>query len=252
MSFKKGEAEWYDKFSSEFKDIQWRKPFVHSSVGGCTSAGGMLSTAAAIISLLPPPPCKILDAGCAEGHLCRMLSLTGYEVIGVDACESVILKSAMQSCNWNDKHSQVGFRVGDFNDIFCMNNFDVIVFSDSLHHSTDQAATLSSMWMMLKPGGILIANEPGIGHTKSARNWAEKYNVTEQSVIPWKLKRMAKKIGFSDVRLYPNPTTLHKSVYELEGLNHHPVVKFMCKLFGATLVSMAKPFHGLTTMRKPL
>lgn len=251
MSFKQGEAEWYDKFSQEFKDIQWRKPFVHSSVGGCTSAGGMLSTAAAIISLLPAPPCRVLDAGCAEGHLAKMLSLTGYEVTAVEVCEKVVSLSAIQDVQWNNKQSCVAFKVGDFNDIFCMNCFDVVVFSDSLHHSTDRAATLYSMWLMLKPGGILIANEPGIGHTKAAKNWAEKYNVTEQSVIPWKLKRMAKKIGFVDVKFYPNPTTLHKSVYELEGLNHHPLVKWGCKIFGASLVSFAKPFHGLTTMRKP-
>ena len=256
MSHLTGETKWYNNFSPEFKRVQWMKPFVHPSEGGCTAAGGMLATAGAIITLLPPPPARVLDAGCAEGHLSRCLSLCGYEVDAMDVCADVLNEAARRSMStaWNGRFSTVHFYVQDYDHITNTSGteaYDAIVFADALHHSRDRLATLRSAFAALKPGGTLIAAEPGLGHGRASVEWARKMDVTERSVLPWVLAREARGCGFRDVKFHPNPTTLFKAAYEPAGLAHHPLLRLTLRLFGVGLVSAARRVHGLTVMRKP-
>jgi SAM-dependent methyltransferase len=44
----------------------------------------------AFLAGLPPPPARVVDIGCGEGRLVRDLTARAYEVIGVDASETMI------------------------------------------------------------------------------------------------------------------------------------------------------------------
>lgn len=48
----------------------------------------------AVIELLPPPPLKVLDVGCGEGRLGKVLFSCGYEVIGVDLDPAMVALAA--------------------------------------------------------------------------------------------------------------------------------------------------------------
>jgi SAM-dependent methyltransferase len=247
MSYKAGETSWYEKFTPEQRQEAHRKPWVPGSVGS------LLADAGAIASLLPPPPIDVLDAGCAEGYLAHILSLCGYRVTAADVCEPVLAAARGMTVRWNELNSTPTFVSMDF-DRLPENRWDAIIFASALHHSMDRRATLASCFKALRPGGMLLASEPGVGHGegKHAKEWAAKMDVTEKSTPPYGIAKDAKKVGFVKVRVYPNPITLHKAAYEVSGLAHHPLVKAIAALpIGVAAVGCAKWFHGLTVMRKP-
>jgi SAM-dependent methyltransferase len=246
MSYKQGETNWYNKFTDAQKEEEHAKPWV-------SGGGALLAEAGAILSLLPEPPKDILDAGCAGGHLSHILSLSGYRVTGTDVCAPVIEEAKKLSVKWNRRGSSPVFETLDFDNL-PQNNWDAIVFASALHHSVDRRKTLASCFKALRPGGILIASEPGVGHEsgKNCKEWVRTMDVTEKSTPPYGIAKDGKAVGFRSVRIYPNPITLHKSAYCLDGLNNHPVVKSLLGLpFGLAAVATAKYLHGLTVMRKP-
>ncbi len=245
MSYKQGETTWYDKFTDKQKEDEHKKPWV---AGG----GALLAEAGAILSLLPEPPKDVLDAGCAGGHLSHILSLCGYRVTGTDVCAPVIDEAKKLSVKWNKEVSIPVFETLDFDNL-PTEKWDVIVFASALHHSMDRRKTLASCYKALRKGGLLIASEPGVGHEsgKNCEEWARTMDVTEKSTPPYGIARDGKAVGFSDIRIYPNPVTLHKAAYCLDGLSHHPLVKTVLRLpFGLAAVGGAKYLHGLTAMHK--
>jgi SAM-dependent methyltransferase len=247
MSYRKGETQWYDKFTPEQKQEAHRKPWLYDGVGS------MLADAGAITSLLPPPPLDVLDAGCAEGYLAHILSLCGYRVTAADVCDTVLEKSRSLKVQWNELVSTPEFVTMDFDNLPA-ERWDAIVFASALHHSMDRRATLLSCFKALRPGGVLIASEPGVGHGegKHAQEWSEKMDVTEKSTPPYGIARDGRAAGFKNIRVYPNPITLHKAAYQVSGLGHHPLVKAVARLpLGVAAVASAKWVHGLTRMEKP-
>lgn len=243
MSHKHGEAVWYN--------IHPDKDVLHDHPWGDMS---QVANAAAIISLLPKAPCKVLDAGCADGHLSHFMSLCGYEVTGGDVCEDVLNTTRNLQVKWNKKTSTAQFKVLDYDEL-AGNEWDAIVFSGSLHHSRDQVKTLRSAYNALKPGGVLVASEPGMFHGSShfAKDWANKMDVTEESTPPWRTALRGWQIGFRRIKVYPNPVTLHKVAYQMDGLSTHPVIKSILSFpFGLQAVVSAKWLHGLIRMQKIL
>lgn len=241
MPYKPGETNWFDNLSPELKDVWLRKPFTATN-------GEDLATLAAIVSLLPPPPLRILDVGCGNGFLSNTLSLCGYEVEGTDICKSLIQNNIFNV--WENSYAE--FTVMDW-DHLPTSSYDVIIFVSALHHSRNLNVTLKSCFDALTPCGLFIASEPGIFHTgaKYSKDWAEKFDVTEKSTPPYKIVREGRKVGFVDCKVYPNPISVHKGLYQLEGLNHHPVIKFLVGLpMGILGTTVTKWLHGLTTMRK--
>ena len=248
MSYRPGETQWFDKFTPEQKEEAHRKPWLHEGVGA------MLADAGAIASLLPPPPIDVLDAGCAEGYLAHILSLCGYKVTAGDICESVLQKSRTLEVRWNELVSRPEFLTMDFDNL-PPERWDAIVFASALHHSMDRRATLKSCFKALRPGGVLIASEPGVGHGegKHAKEWSAKMDVTEKSTPPYGITRDGRAVGFEHIRVYPNPITLHKAAFQTSGLGHHPMVRFVASLpLGIAAVASAKWLHGLTRMQKPI
>lgn len=246
MAYKQGEALWYGKVPESYRDIEHRKPFVQHG-------GSILAEAGAILSLLPEAPCHVLDLGCAGGHLSHILSLSGYDVTGIDICEEVIERANDYNVSWNSEKSTAEFITTDFDKLpfhYC----DAIVFASALHHSTNRLETLYSCFNALKPGGMLIASEPGLGHTmgKDCAEWEAQMDVTEKSTPPYLIIRDAKTVGFHKFKVYPNPTTLHKTAYCNRELKNHPIVqKLMALPFAILGCSLSKYFHGLTVMYKP-
>jgi hypothetical protein len=83
------------------------------------------------------------------------------------------------------------------------------------------------------------------------KEWSKKMDVTEKSTPPYAIARDGKSVGFRQIRIYPNPVTLHKSAYSLDALRNHPIVQSLLSLpFGIAAVATAKYLHGLTVMRK--
>lgn len=98
--------------------------------------------------LLPAPPARILEAGCGRGALAAALIELGYQVTGVD-------RSAKAAAAARERGVPV--IEADINDV--SGQYDVVLFTRSLHHAEDLDATLANAATLLVPGGQIIIEE---------------------------------------------------------------------------------------------
>ncbi|HEX4224868.1 MAG TPA: class I SAM-dependent methyltransferase [Pseudonocardiaceae bacterium] len=105
-------------------------------------------TLAHLKPLLPAPPARILEAGCGRGALAAALIELGYQVTGVDRGA----KAAAAA-----RERGVPVIEADVNDV--SGQYDVVLFTRSLHHAEDLNATLAHAATLLVPGGALIIEE---------------------------------------------------------------------------------------------
>lgn len=100
---------------------------------------------------------RLLDVGCARGHLSSMLAEAGWDVTGVeaDARDASIARAA-------------GIRVVEKTAETALEGmteeFDVIVFADVLEHMVDPWMALVSARRRLAPGGRIIISVPNVAH----------------------------------------------------------------------------------------
>jgi len=96
---------------------------------------------------------KVLDIGCGEGLLGFLLK--GKYVIGIDACESIIVLGKSRPAHIAD------LRVMDAENLTFENGeFDTVVLGQVLEHVVDVDKTIQEALRVLKPGGRLIVNVP--------------------------------------------------------------------------------------------
>src|SRR3954462_3184773 len=127
--------------------------------------GLMLCDVGTIMNLLPPRPARVLELGCGAGWFSCLLARHGYEVVGVDISEAMIELAEQNRRAQAAGH--VRFMRGDYEGLKFANEFDAVIFYDSLHHSDSEEDAIAAAYRALKPGGILLTHEPGEGHSKS-------------------------------------------------------------------------------------
>ena len=105
-------------------------------------------TVAHLRSLLPVAPSRILEVGCGRGALAAALSDLGYQVTGVDRNAEAV-KAATER----------GIEVvhGDVHDI--SGQYDVVLFTRSLHHADDLDRILQHAVELLAADGQVIIEE---------------------------------------------------------------------------------------------
>lgn len=111
-------------------------------------------------------PLRILDAGCGTGRLMQLLAPAGI-VEGLD-----VSPEAVELCR---RRGLDGVRCADLNDAALpAGSYDVITAIDVLYHRRirDEATVLRSLRRALKPGGVLIRNDPAFEALRSAHDRA--------------------------------------------------------------------------------
>jgi 2-polyprenyl-3-methyl-5-hydroxy-6-metoxy-1,4-benzoquinol methylase len=103
---------------------------------------------------------RVLEAGCASGHMSEMLVAQGCSVVGIEI-DSVVAKSAEQ---WVER-----VVVGNFDDEVLWQelegeSFDAILFGDVLEHLQDPLKTVRAALKHLNPAGIIVISVPNIAH----------------------------------------------------------------------------------------
>ena len=58
----------------------------------------------------------------------------------------------------------------------------VVVFFDCLHHAVAEVSALQSAWRALKPGGICITSEPGLGHERRSAAVIAEFGTAERDM----------------------------------------------------------------------
>src|ERR1039458_7829257 len=103
---------------------------------------------------------RVLEAGCASGHVSEMLHAQGCSVVGVEI-DSTVIQPALQ---WLERAV-----VGDFDDKKLWIElegefFDAILFGDVLEHLKDPLVALRESAKHLGPAGMVVISVPNIAH----------------------------------------------------------------------------------------
>lgn len=201
-----GELTYYDRLGPHGLAHALNKPFSDDR------RGALLMEVGAVLLLLPRPPCRILECGCGPGWLTYILAKSGYEVVGQDVNAKAV-EAARDQPMFRDLPLPPVFVQSDFEQLPFANEFDAVVFFDSLHHSTDIQAAIRTAFRALKKGGMLIASEPGKGHAAKSREFMKKWDVTDTDTPPSLVRSLGRAAGFSAGYVYPHAETLGPALY---------------------------------------
>ena len=125
----------------------------------------------AVLTLLPETPAHLLDMGCGTGWTSWIFAKRGYDVTGVDISEDMIHYARLNAERYGLDNAR--FIAGDYENTELESEFDCAVFYDSLHHAVDPESALRMVYRALKPNGICITSEPGVGHTRKGKGAAD-------------------------------------------------------------------------------
>jgi SAM-dependent methyltransferase len=105
---------------------------------------------------LPAPPARVLEVGCGDGTLTRLLAARGYEMLGLDP----------------DAPNGQSFMRGTLEALEARSEFDAAVAIRSLHHLHDAGRALDNLRDAIAPGGRLVIFEFAIESVDaSAERW---------------------------------------------------------------------------------
>jgi SAM-dependent methyltransferase len=101
-------------------------------------------------AVLPPGGAlRILEVGCGPGHLARRLQDAGAQVTAIDV-DAEQVRAA--------RERGVAAIASDFLS-FEGGGFDAVLFTRSLHHISTLAGAIDKMRALLRPGGLILADE---------------------------------------------------------------------------------------------
>jgi ubiquinone/menaquinone biosynthesis C-methylase UbiE len=101
---------------------------------------------------------KALDVGCGDGKFTRALAGLSTETSGIDVKAKKIDEARAAA---KEAGAPVDFRVASGEALpWADATFDVVAFSNSLHHMPTPSAALNEAARALKPGGLLYVMEP--------------------------------------------------------------------------------------------
>lgn len=101
---------------------------------------------------------RVLDIGCGQGHLARLLNERGYEVVGVDQ-NTGALGVAAQWCR-QTIHGDIDTTLERLDG----QKFAYVLLADVLEHLRDPEEMLSRLMALLTDDGVLIVSVPNVAH----------------------------------------------------------------------------------------
>ena len=202
---KAGEMTYFEQIGEAGRQHSLRKPFSEGQRARGETCGDYLIAFGGLATLLHPTPSRLLDLGCGTGWTSCFFARMGYEVVGQDICSQAI--ELAREFAAGEGLDDITFIASDYELLDQENCFDNAVFFDSLHHSVDERLTLESVYRALRPGGVCVTREPGVGHAdaKASLDAVEAFGVTERDMPPTLIAKHAFEIGFRQVNVYPFP-----------------------------------------------
>lgn len=115
---------------------------------------GELTDRAVLEAIGPADDVTILDAGCGEGYLSRLLAQQGATTIGVDAC-SALVQSAQESAQLSGL--DITYYTAAVNNLPIPDSkFDVVVCNHLINDLREISAPLSEFARVTRAGGRLV------------------------------------------------------------------------------------------------
>jgi SAM-dependent methyltransferase len=131
-----------------------------------------------IADLLPREAKRVLEIGCGEGRLGRLLRESGHYVAGLELVPEMAAKARL-----------------NIDEVFCGDieqmqlpvapaSFDALIFADVLEHLVDPWKTLKYLATLLAPGGYTIASIPNVQNYRIIRDLMRgKFQYTDSGLM---------------------------------------------------------------------
>ncbi|MDP9173919.1 MAG: class I SAM-dependent methyltransferase [Planctomycetota bacterium] len=117
-----------------------------------------------IADLLPAVAKRVLEIGCGEGRLGKLLRGRGHYVAGLELVPEMAEKARQ---NLDEVYcgdiEQTQLPIADA-------SFDALIFADVLEHLVDPWKTLGYLATLLRPGGYTIASIPNVQNYRIVRD----------------------------------------------------------------------------------
>lgn len=246
-----GEKNYFKKIGEEAVVHSLHKPYSNR-----VTIGSLLHDIAAVFTLFPNKPAelKILDLGCGTGWTSNFFAKTGHRVVGVDISPDAIREAKK---HFTKEQKNLVFKTSDYDNLAYNNEFDVVVFFDSLHHSENEIDGLQAAFKSLKPGGKIIVCEPGSGHSKHQQSIeaVKKYGVNERDMPPKLSKKALRTVGFINIKTYAYPALIHRALYENSGIGITKILRAnnLTRSIASFFISLVVlRHHGIVTAIKPI
>jgi SAM-dependent methyltransferase len=239
-----GELDYFKRIGDAGMQHATNKPWSDSQ------CGLYLMELGAMMALMPETG-RLLDMGCGTGWTSVLFAKKGYDVVGQDLVREAI--EAGRELKLAHGLRNLDFIESDYESLTFENEFDVVVFFDCLHHAVDETSALASAYRALKPGGICITSEPGIGHARRSAAIMEEFDVTERDMHPAKIIRAAKKCGFKSWNVFPHASYLYISLYRRAQLGRFDKlfsIPGMRSLTAICCVLFSKHLAGIVVLKK--
>jgi len=136
----------------------------------------------------------VLDAGCGNGRLTRLMKKSGYKVFSFD--ESMeCLKQGLESGNlkdnlWKGKTDKIPFR---------NESFDAVIAGDVLEHLQDDKGAVCEFFRVLKPEGVVIVSVPAHPEIWSID---DEWSGHKRRYKKETLERIFLRTGFEKIKIY--------------------------------------------------
>lgn len=120
---------------------------------------------------------RLLDVGCARGHLGSSLADEGWQVTGIEADATDAAVARTKGLRVIEQTAEVAFE--SMTEVF-----DVIVFADVLEHMVDPLMVLKSARRCLASGGRIIVSIPNVAHlTVRAQLMLGRFNYADRGIM---------------------------------------------------------------------
>jgi len=174
----------------------------------------ILANMAALFHLLEAPPRRVVEFGCGVGWLSLFLARRGYSMVGVDISPDAIATALTQRDLQQIPNAD--FILADYEEFSAGEKFDAAIFYDSLHHAEDERAALRCAYASLREGGVLLAFEPGRGHSTNplAQHAVREYGVHEKDMPADYIVRLGREAGFRQHLYLPRPHEVIRHLYK--------------------------------------
>ena len=103
---------------------------------------------------------RVLEAGCASGHVSEALSKQGCSVVGIEIDAEVVLPAKQ----WVERVVIGNFDDGELWKELEGEMFDAVLFGDVLEHLKTPLETLTESLKHLLPTGAIVISVPNIAH----------------------------------------------------------------------------------------
>jgi len=160
----------------------------------------------ALLNRIFPEKGVFLDIGCGYGHFLEYMNRYGWATLGIDPSSQTIAHAKARGLNV-EENTIDGISLS-------RGPFDAITAFYVLEHLFDPFGSLQKMFMMLKPGGVLVLRVP---HTTPLVKALSLFKIRNSlydvpfhlyDFSPKTLKLLLEKAGFADIKIVPGRPTI--------------------------------------------